>query len=98
MTEEIILKACESVEYQKCRVCLSEARYDLNSSLFTYDSKEIILLDAFNEFSIIQNVNIHFVWQARFDKNSFFLSERQYFSMREMYGHVDFFVYLLPTH
>lgn len=56
MSEEAILKANELVIYQKCRICLQDAKYDLSESLVIFECKELTLLEAFNEFSIIENV------------------------------------------
>lgn len=50
--------SCENVATnQSCRVCGDDGVFDLWEMKFRYDDEDVMLIEAFNSFSTIDNVN-----------------------------------------
>lgn len=51
---------------KNCRVCGETGAYDLWEMHFRYNSKDVPLIEAFNSFSMLDNVSV--VWNASLAK------------------------------
>lgn len=86
MSQEVKLRAMEVLEDVVCRICLQNAKFELSESSFDYDDKELTLLAAFNELSIIEHVR-SCVLRIEFEQfliSSLLLSECGRLLVREM--------------
>lgn len=73
ISQEVKLRAMEVMEDVACRICLQTAKFELSESSFDYDDKELTLLAAYNEFSIIEHVRTR-VSRIGFEYCELFLS------------------------